>query len=297
MYVVDFTDPSAYQPAAAGSVATDLAFDVAVDGDWAYVTHTSPPGLSVFDIRDPTHPVHETTVSTSTVCYRVSLAGDRAYVGESDGGFLVFDISDPTSPALAASDPSLSYTIGARVAGDRAMVFDETGLHFYEVLPRTKNLEGNVGQSLPAPLPVGPRAEITEVRLLATETGSVDWEISATDGLHWQPIVPEGTWHTVTHPGLALVWRATLGYEEAGAYPVVTAVFLESNDVGVGIGDVGVVPTVFALHGAAPNPFRGGTRVVFDLPADAVARLAVYDVTGRLEAGADRGTGRVLRLR
>jgi hypothetical protein len=36
-----------------------------------------------------------------------------------------------------------------------------------------------------------------------------------------------------------------------------------------------------ALGPAAPNPFRGATRIRYDLPAFGAARLSVHDVTGR----------------
>ena len=44
----------------------------------------------------------------------------------------------------------------------------------------------------------------------------------------------------------------------------------------------GAMPVVFALHGAAPNPFNPRTEVRFDLPRAARVTLAVYDVAGRL---------------
>jgi len=40
-------------------------------------------------------------------------------------------------------------------------------------------------------------------------------------------------------------------------------------------------PGSFALHGNVPNPFRASTRIVFDLPDNAVVTLAVYDMLGR----------------
>ena len=42
------------------------------------------------------------------------------------------------------------------------------------------------------------------------------------------------------------------------------------------------LPAVFALRGAAPNPFNPSTTIAFDLPRAADVRLAVYDLAGRL---------------
>lgn len=55
----------------------------------------------------------------------------------------------------------------------------------------------------------------------------------------------------------------------------------------------------FALHPAVPNPFNPTTRLDFELPARAPARLAIYDVRGRLvrvlaDAVLDAGRHRVV---
>ncbi|NNF57312.1 MAG: T9SS type A sorting domain-containing protein, partial [Rhodothermaceae bacterium] len=60
---------------------------------------------------------------------------------------------------------------------------------------------------------------------------------------------------------------------------------------GVFVGDVdpttvanefgSTTPTGFALAPAAPNPFRGSTRLSFTLPAPGHVSLTIYDVTGR----------------
>jgi uncharacterized repeat protein (TIGR01451 family) len=42
------------------------------------------------------------------------------------------------------------------------------------------------------------------------------------------------------------------------------------------------VPTTYALAGGRPNPFRGATTIVCDLPRGGRVNLAVFDVSGRL---------------
>ena len=42
------------------------------------------------------------------------------------------------------------------------------------------------------------------------------------------------------------------------------------------------LPAVFRLHPASPNPFMDRTRLEFELPKATPARVALYDVAGRL---------------
>ncbi|MEW6753548.1 MAG: T9SS type A sorting domain-containing protein [Candidatus Latescibacterota bacterium] len=44
----------------------------------------------------------------------------------------------------------------------------------------------------------------------------------------------------------------------------------------------GALPVAFALHPNAPNPFNGSTEIAFDLPEDAMVRVAVYNLVGQL---------------
>ena len=60
-------------------------------------------------------------------------------------------------------------------------------------------------------------------------------------------------------------------------YDVVTLV-LDLSQTGI---DDGGTPLRFALRQNSPNPFRGGTALAFDLPAQSRARLDIYNVAGR----------------
>jgi flagellar hook assembly protein FlgD len=41
-------------------------------------------------------------------------------------------------------------------------------------------------------------------------------------------------------------------------------------------------PSAYALRAGVPNPFRAGTRVMFDLPQAGDTWIAIYDIQGRL---------------
>src|SRR5262249_48624606 len=62
-----------------------------------------------------------------------------------------------------------------------------------------------------------------------------------------------------------------------------------------GIDPPAAIPTRFALFGPQPNPFHAGTEIVFDLPAESRARVAIYALSGaRVRTLLDerRGAGR-----
>jgi len=43
-----------------------------------------------------------------------------------------------------------------------------------------------------------------------------------------------------------------------------------------------LMPGAFMLYGNFPNPFRGSTRIRFDLPIKVPVALVIYDLKGRL---------------
>jgi len=51
---------------------------------------------------------------------------------------------------------------------------------------------------------------------------------------------------------------------------------------GVDDGDGAGRPLAFRMESASPNPFSSRTRIAFQLPRAAVARVALYDAAGRL---------------
>lgn len=89
-----------------------LPVDVYVTQGHAYVVSihngSEPGGLTVFDVRDPAHPVLKKTIRLPTDNYwnGVWSKDNALYVASADTGLMVFDISHPAEPTLLRSLPS-----------------------------------------------------------------------------------------------------------------------------------------------------------------------------------------------
>ncbi len=100
-----------------------------------------------------------------------------------------------------------------------------------------------------------------------------------------ETLVDDLAGYDYTHPlGDSLTVRGVVEFA-FGAYVIQPR---ENSDIlpydpadAVGV-DAAAADLSFALHGNTPNPFAGGTRIAFSLPAAAHARLRVFDVQGRL---------------
>jgi hypothetical protein len=80
--------------------ATGLVHDVAVSGDFAYVTvlvdaYTSD--FQIINISDPENPRIVANMDTEKVGLSVQISGDYAYLAAGSGGLKIIDISDPPS--------------------------------------------------------------------------------------------------------------------------------------------------------------------------------------------------------
>jgi hypothetical protein len=122
------------------------------------------------------------------------------------------------------------------------------------------------------------------VRLSATQTDSIKWEISADDGVDWQDVPADWEWHPVV-PGSNIRWRAALFCEGAVVGPACTHLEIEWSDVltsGVDDPDAADLPASFALRPGQPNPFSLRISIGFDLPVSSTVSLKVFDAQGRL---------------
>jgi 6-phosphogluconolactonase (cycloisomerase 2 family) len=115
------------------------AWDVALDGDYAYVADGD--GLVIFDVTNPSTPTFLGSYSTlpNSSAYAVTVAGDYAYIAGSDGRFSAIDVSDPTAPTLTWDDVTIvADGTDVVVAGDYAYVvfsqfLTDFGLVVYDI--------------------------------------------------------------------------------------------------------------------------------------------------------------------
>jgi hypothetical protein len=125
--ILDVTDPT--NPIHLGNcttnfVAGDVARDVVVDGDTAFVANDQG-GVSVVDVTDPSNPIRIGERDTAGTSIKLAIAGDYAYVADGTNGLVVIDISNPTSPTITATySTGISSATNIVVEGNYAYVVD-----------------------------------------------------------------------------------------------------------------------------------------------------------------------------
>jgi hypothetical protein len=134
LHIVDVSDPE--QPRRVGSFMAGTAEDVAVQGNYAYMT--ADAGLDILDVSNPVLPV---LVGTLPGPYgHIVLNGHYAYLAA--GGLVIVDIADPAHPAVAGwyvSDKRNFMDVA--VAGDYAYLVDYNGLLILDVSDPAHPLE------------------------------------------------------------------------------------------------------------------------------------------------------------
>ena len=202
----------------------------------------------------------------------------QAFLADDFAGLQVVDIADPANPTLIGTYDTPGFAWGVAVAGDMAFVADDaSGLQVIQVFQHeVKSPTQNIGRSLAVD---GSPDTIVRVRLESQSLG-VTWEISANGGTNWQPILPNFAWNTIAVQGSDLQWRSTLAWAP-GFSPIVDNLQIEWEGSTSGVADGSIVPAVFALRANAPNPFRAGTQIRFELPVESSVTLEVFDIAGR----------------
>ncbi len=187
-------------------------------------------------------------------------------------------VGDNGSPVLFGTDASAgNFTIN-RPGGDTrgpAVVAGSIGIN---------------PDPVRVPLPVTLTASISDVLTGNSNITNAEWSHGGSPAPAGTGTAMGGAFGTPTAPVTASIDSGTLnpggdilwvrGRDAAGnwgnATPLAIIVNAEPADVAEG-----AIPTRYALHAAAPNPFNPRTTIRFDLPRSGVVTLNVYDVSGR----------------
>ncbi len=148
LQVIDVSDPYALAAASAGGGA-DNAYELALNGDHAYVADDFSGGISVFDISDPANPFRTGYVAVSGEVRGVDTWGEYAFAGCGNQGLASLNISDPAAPAVVQNLAGFTGAGRLRVYGKRAFVSDGSGgLKIVDISdPSSMSLEGSYSAS------------------------------------------------------------------------------------------------------------------------------------------------------
>ena len=127
--VVDVGDPKNPQKVGSLPSGSGQAFDVAIDGNYAYLLDGAT-GLRVIDISDPTHPSVVADLGNTGYVNGVAVQGKYAYVAEKYAGLQILDVSDPSHPASVASYYNGGYdpVLGVGVSGNVGYLLRTNGV-------------------------------------------------------------------------------------------------------------------------------------------------------------------------
>jgi hypothetical protein len=119
--IIDVSDPSS--PTIIDSFNTPgYALDLCIRDTLAFIADYD--SLQVIGVADPTNPYRVGAVGTDYIeCYGISVKGDYAYLGRSNGEFgrlEVVSITDPSSPQVVASVGFVGYAPDVCLSGDYA---------------------------------------------------------------------------------------------------------------------------------------------------------------------------------
>ncbi len=99
--IVDISDP--YNPTFVAGIEFDIAMDVAVSGDYAYLANDF--GLRIVNIANPIAPFYVGYVPSQPLssAWAVDISGDHAFMASGSGGLQVVDIFYPPMAAAVGS--------------------------------------------------------------------------------------------------------------------------------------------------------------------------------------------------
>jgi hypothetical protein len=265
LLVIDVSDPA--QPATTMELSTLAGTrTVVVAGARGYVAHGDL--LTVLDLTEPATPIALGSVALPETALDLVVQGDLVFAAARALGLLILDVSDGDDPQLIAAIPAQSWARGLGVADRYAYVVGDGFCDVFDVADPT------------APAVVG---SVDPLSNFVRDAMVVDGELyvaAMSAGLEV---------YALTNPAAP----SYLGSVSTGNY----AHRLAASDTHVLVSDLDrlsvaprqcsptsvELPSVRArpVFFAYPNPFKPRISLEFELAADELVRLHVFDVRGR----------------
>ncbi|HVY68237.1 MAG TPA: hypothetical protein VHA30_05075, partial [Patescibacteria group bacterium] len=134
--IVDISNPYALKSLASISTSNQFAYGVAVSGHYVYVTDDNY--LDIYDVSNPTNPVHTASLYDNTALIGAQdpiIIGRYAYIDSYDFGTLtIVDISSSTNPTVMSvtnTSGGVVRATGLAVAGKYAYVYNASNNQLY----------------------------------------------------------------------------------------------------------------------------------------------------------------------
>ncbi len=120
LQILDATNPSHARPVSIYRSPAEIT-DLAVAGEYLYLTSSNGDSLRVLNIAHPEQPTEAGSFGTPKSAYTTAVRGHLAYVADAGRGLLVLDISDPHAPVPVGSSTPF-YAWDLVLQGDYAYV-------------------------------------------------------------------------------------------------------------------------------------------------------------------------------
>ena len=189
---------------------------IVIDGDYIFAAAVDS-GLLVIDISDPTNLSLVSRLDTPGNAWGIAISGDFVFIADGDSGIQVIDISDPLNPKLTENYKTSFSPFRIKIYGANAYIADQNyNFKIVEIFQHYYDSKKNIGQSEVLNNEIG---EIKRVRLLTTQSDSINWFLSPNNGTDWEAVTPNGSWHRFPTMGDQLRWRSNHIYTGNGINP------------------------------------------------------------------------------
>jgi len=265
LLVVDISNCENPTLVASGGAAE--AVSVAVSDQYAYLSNHHN-GLLVYDISDPENTTLQNSHRLGEGASDIYISGSYTYIADAEGDLSILDLTNPEEAILVGSYETPGSARSITVNGGIAYIADgEEGLCIVDVSnpdrPEGIGFYDTPGEAIGV-----------------TISGDYALVADNLEGLRVinisDPENPHETGHYNT-PGYAIdvAVQSNLAF-------VADGIGLNVYDCSVAMGvPVPIVPNIYTLLPAYPNPFNSSTTISFGLPISSFVSLQVYNPVGQ----------------